>query len=518
MYATNGMVASSQPLATAAGLEMLRMGGTAVDAAVATAAMLCVVEPGSTDLGGDFFMLYYDRGRVAGVNGSGKSAADQPIVADWTPTSALCVTVPGCVAAWCDAHRKFGRLRLKDVLSPAIRAAKAGFPIAPLALAAIRAHRDSLPPDFLADAQRAGDVVRRPDVAAALEAVAAENKRGFYRGRVAEAIVEAVKSRGGHLSLQDLAQHQTLMTKPLCVDFRGVRVWEHAPNAAGIVALLALNTLQHLSIDFSARTPQVIHCCIEALRYAFADGRDMVCDPDNFVLGDALSKDWGIRRANDIDVLRATAADKICCLDYPRFGPDTVSFQVVDSEGRAVSAVNSTYMSFGSKIVSHGFTLQNRGYNFVLGQPKHPNAVGPSKRPYHTILPCIVTDPDTDDLLATLTNMGGFVQPQGHVQHVLNLFCFGLDPQASVDAPRFALAAVEDDCRNMAAEILVEPGFGADFLDDLRRRGHILRVVQDDAYARGCATGKAQIIARCPRTGVLVAGSDPRADGAAMGF
>lgn len=523
VFARRGMVSSSQPLATSAGLAILRAGGTAVDAAVATAAMLCVVEPGSTDLGGDCFMLLYDAKRVGGVNGSGKSAMRQSVVDEWNPTSALCVTVPGCVAAWVDAHHKYGALPLIEVLRPAIEAAKYGFPIGPMALAAIHAHRHTLPHDFLADAKTAGDIVSRPEMATALEFIAKQGKAGFYQGPVARAIVKEVSARGGDLAEADLRSHETLFTEPIFVDFKGVRVWEHAPNAAGLVALLALSTLNHIDVDFSQMTPRLVHVLIEALRFAFADGRAVVCDPHSYqedTTRDLLER-LGRLRAQQIDLDKATAHNN---LHSPAvgvsWGRDTVSFQVVDAQGRAVSAVNSTYMPFGSKIVAHGFTLQNRGYNFVVGNPKHPNALGPSKRPYHTILPCLVTDPNSGDLLATLTNMGGFMQPQGHVQHIVNLFCRNLDPQASVDAPRFCLENIDKDHVSMGPTILVEPHFGTDFLHQLQHQfGHQVRVLPlHDSYKRGNAVGKAQIIACCPKTGVLVAGSDPRADGCALGY
>ncbi|KAJ8601015.1 hypothetical protein CTAYLR_009347 [Chrysophaeum taylorii] len=493
------MVASSQPLATEAGILMLRSGGTAVDAAVAMAAVLCVVEPGSTDLGGDFFMLVKDGGNIRGVNGSGKSPAaltmeDMP----WGPTSPHAVTVPGCVAAWVDSHDKMGKLPLREVLAPAIRAA-GGFPIAPMAFAAVQEHRSSLPLDFLADATEVGAVVSRRELKTVLENIAKNGKKAFYDdGPTARAIVKAVPL----MTLEDLKAHETILnTKPLSVDFHGVTAWEHGPNAAGLVVLLALQTLRELGVtDFS--TPEAVHLMIKALKLAFRDARAVVCDPSTcYDVELMLTTEYAIasaKKVSDDDVI-------ITAQQWP-MGPDTASFQAVDAKGRFVSAVNSTYQAFGSKIVASGFTLQNRGFNFSR-DPAHPNCVEGAKRPYHTIIPCILTG----KIEATLTNMGGFMQPQGHVQHIVNLLFRGMDPQASVDAPRF--------CIDLDADVVrIEPTYGDEIITYLRARGHAVHVLPDDNYARAKIVGKAQIITRSSSTGVLVAGSDPRADGCAMGF
>lgn len=456
-------------------------------------------------------MLFHDGKEVTGVNGSGKSAAKMKDEGEWCKTSARCVTVPGCVGGWVDSHGTYGKLSLGEVLGPAIDAAENGFPIAPMSFAAVEGHRSSLPSDFLDDARRPGSIVRRPLVAQALKRIALEGSSGFYEGVVGESIVERVQSAGGDLTMNDLSGHRTLFTQPLSVKFKGVTVWEHCPNAAGLVALLALNTLNFVEDLPSTLCPRLVHAMIEALRFAFADGRAVICDPDHFDSAHVLSDDLARRRAKQITDRAAPCGPGIFA------GSDTVSFQTVDSEGRAVSAVNSTYMPFGSKIVAHGFTLQNRGFNFSV-DPEHPNCRAESKRPYHTILPCLVTN-DDGELIATLTNMGGFMQPQGHVQHLVNLFHLNLDPQQSVDAPRFCFKQIDTDDKCMAKEVHVEAQYGEDFIQQLENMGHhVIRVDPHDAYARGNAVGKAQIITRCPKTKVLVAGSDPRADGCAIGY
>lgn len=467
IVATHGVVSSSQPLATNAGLDILKEGGSAVDAAVAVAAMLCVLEPGSTDLGGDCFLLIQEKDRIYGVNGSGRSGAVKDVV-----------TVPGCVAAWVDAHAHFGKLSLRRILAPAIEAAQ-GFPISTMALRAIQEHRDLT---ILKDAEEVGGIVRRPEMRRALLRIAWLGKRGFYCGPTARAITQKTT-----LTLEDLHRHKTEFTKPLSVKFMGHTVWEHGPNGAGAIVLLALQILN----QFDAITT---HLMIEALRWAIYDGR-LICDPD--FSGDwqlLLSEEHAQRRASQI-TQRASAFKTQLDL-----GCDTVSFQVV-TPAMAVSAVNSTYTAFGSKIAVEGFTLQNRGLNFTKGVNKWE----PHKRPYHTIIPCLVTK--NKQFVASLTNMGGFMQPSGHVQHLVNLLVKKMDPQASVEAPRFLINSNSD-------VIDVEPDFD---IEDLIARGHKINVLPAPMYDRAKAVGKAQIVVRKPN-GVFIAGSDPRADGCALGF
>eukprot|EP01063_Lacrimia_lanifica_P020886 TRINITY_DN28167_c0_g1_i1.p1 TRINITY_DN28167_c0_g1~~TRINITY_DN28167_c0_g1_i1.p1 ORF type:complete len:582 (+),score=188.11 TRINITY_DN28167_c0_g1_i1:217-1746(+) len=509
-----------------------------MDAAVAVGAVLAVVEPCSTGLGGDGFCLYYDSAseKVHAVNGSGRAprglsldAAQQasggPDAKVFPPYHAHTVTVPGVVAMWCDVLDKYGSgaVTVKDALARAVQLAEDGFPVSEVAAAfwklteAQLQERDTqrtlLTPDGAAP--EAGALFRRPDTAAVLKAIQAHGRAGYYDGWVAEAVVAAVAAEGGVLSLADLSDHTTSYPEAISADFAGVRVWGHPPNGQGITALIALNILTALEragkIDLSAPGPEATHAMIEALRLALADAARFVADPDvvPVPVAELLSTAYAEARAAGVDLSKATADVQA---GQPLKDSCTVSFQVVDAQGSAVSMVNSNYMGFGTCIVpaGTGFTLQNRGYNFSLDAAS-PNCYAPGKRPYHTIIPCITTTP-AGALHSTFTNMGGFMQPQGHVQHLVNLLRRGMNPQESIDRPRFCI--LNDQYSGRYGVIAVEAACPEELVADLRRRGHSVEVV--DGTGRG-VVGRAQIIVRLP-SGVLVGGSDARADGCAIGY
>lgn len=526
VYATRGMVASSQPLATEAGLEILRKGGNAADAAVATAAVLALTEPTSTGLGGDMFALHYDgaSGKVTALNGSGRAPAglnldllkEQGFAKALPPFHAHNVTVPGACAGWCDLVERHGSLEMDRILAPAVRLAKEGFPVAPItayawAHASERQLRSARGGDqLLVDgrAPRAGEIFRNPGLAKTFETIASGGKEAFYGGEIARRIVAAVQASGGVMRQEDLTSHHSTWDEPISTVYRGVRLWECPPNGQGLVALLTLNLLRELKLPEDGLSVDRLHLTIEALRLAFADGQRYVADPVKAEVPTRalLTESYAKERARGINPKKANPR---AAPGHPRAGSDTVYFSVVDGAGNACSFISSNYMGFGTGIVPEGtgFPLQNRGANFSL-DPAHPNALAPGKRPYHTIIPAMATRED-GSLYACYGVMGGFMQPQGHVQVLLALLD-GLDPQAALDRPRICLDEGEP-----AGTVLVEDGISASTVRGLAARGHRLQTVTGHERA---VFGRGQVILRNPETGVLCAGSDPRADGCAMGF
>ncbi len=526
-----GMAASSQPLATAAGLEILAQGGNAADAAVAVAAALNVTEPTSTGLGGDMFALYYEAatGQITALNGSGRAPAALTLdrlrregLTELPAYHPYTVTVPGACAGWCDLLARHGTLGLPVVLAPAIRLAEEGFPVAPVTAyfwqrGAERQLQSALyGREMTLDGRgpKPGEIFRNPGLARTLRAVAEGGKRAFYQGEIAEAIVATLRQAGGCMTLDDLAAHTSTWDEPISVAYGGLRLWECPPNGQGLTALLALNLLEGFDLPADPLHPDRLHLEIEALRLAFADTRWYVADPrcqpcegSEPSQGYAwlLSKAYAAERRRLLDPRRAT-------LDQQRGVPvtasDTVYFCVVDRWGNACSFINSNYMGFGTGIVPKGwgFTLQNRGHNFSL-DPAHPNALAPGKRPYHTIIPALITRQADGSLVGPMGVMGGFMQPQGHVQVFLAL-AQGLDPQTALDLPRFC---IEDG--TAGGTVALEEGIPETTLADLAGRGHPVRRVTGWERA---LFGRGQVILRDPATGVLIGGSDPRADGCAM--
>ncbi|MEM3432737.1 MAG: gamma-glutamyltransferase [Candidatus Methanomethyliaceae archaeon] len=521
-----GMVATSQPLAVAAGLEILAQGGNAADAAVATAAALNVTEPNSTGIGGDCFALFYDAAtrQVSALNSSGRAPAALTLERlrregfDTTlpPYHPYTITVPGACAGWCDLVERHGRLSLAQVLAPAIRLAEEGFPVAPLTAyfwqrsveRQLRYAPGGMELTIDGRAPRPGEIFRNPGLARTFRKVAEGGKQAFYQGEIAEAIAHTVQSAGGCLSLGDLAAHQSTWEQPIHTTFRQVRIWECPPNGQGLAALLALNILE--GFDLAAVPPlsaQRLHLEIEAMRLAFADARWYIADPcfHPAPLEALLSKEYAAERRRQIDPQRATLDQRH---GTPLAASDTVYLSVVDGEGNACSFINSNYMGFGTGIVPSGwgFSLQNRGHNFSL-DPEHPNALAPGKRPYHTIIPALATHREDDALYACFGVMGGFMQPQGHLQVVIGLVEDGLDPQAALDRPRFCIEG-----GSAAGSVALEPGIPEPTVAELAQRGHAVRVVS--GYERAIF-GCGQIILR-DTSGVLWGGSDPRTDGCAM--
>jgi len=549
-----GMVASSQPLATAAGLEILARGGNAADAAVATAAALNVTEPTSTGIGGvteptstgiggDMFALFYEAetGEITALNGSGRAPASLTLdllrkngMAELPPYHPYTITVPGACAGWCDLLDRHGTLSIAEALAPAIRLAEDGFPVAPITAyywqrAAERQLRSALNGGEMTIAGRgpkAGEIFRNPGLARTFQKVAEGGKKAFYEGEIAEAIAATIQKAGGCMTVADLAAHTSTWDEPISATYGGLRLWECPPNGQGLTALIALNILAGFDLPADPLSADRLYLEIEALRLAFADTRWYVADPRHRATSEVsktsevcsalLSKEYAAERRKLINPKKAT-------LDQPRGAPvagsDTVYLCAVDKWGNACSFINSNYMGFGTGIVPSGwgFTLQNRGHGFSL-DPAHPNALAPGKRPYHTIIPALVTREQRVESSNPLTSthhslfsafgvMGGFMQPQGHLQVFLAL-AQGLDPQSALELPRFC---IEDGTAGGA--VALEEGVPAAVVADLTGRGHPVREVTGWERA---LFGRGQVILRDPRTGVLTGGSDPRADGCAM--
>lgn len=529
VYSPRGVVAACQRPAVQAGVDILRQGGNAADAAVATAAALAVTTPASTGLGGDMFALYYDAAtkRISALNGSGRAPAaltlalleQQGIRTELPRFHAHTITVPGACAGWCDLLERFGTRDRATVLSGAIRLASEGFAVGPVAARTWAGGAERLltqspgGKELLIEGRspRAGEVFRNPSMAKVLLDIAQGGKEAFYQGWIAEKIVETVQSCGGTMTAGDLACHTSTWEEPISTVYKGVRVHECPPNGQGLTALLALNILSQFDLPSLGEPLSVrrLHVMIEALRLAFADAGWYVADPDfvKIPLAELLSADYAASRARQIHPERAT-------LDHPHGVPTsrsgTVYFSVVDGWGNACSFVNSNYMAFGTGIVPEGsgFALQNRGLGFSL-QPGHPNALAPRKRPYHTIIAGITTREGDDTLHSSFGVMGGFMQPQGHIQVLSGLLDDGLDPQAVLNRPRFCIL---DGLPG--GTVALEEGIPEPVINALEAMGH---PVKRTCGVDRAVFGRGQVILRNPADGLLCGGSDPRADGCALG-
>jgi gamma-glutamyltranspeptidase/glutathione hydrolase len=518
--ARNGIVATSQPLAAMAGLRILMEGGNAADAAVTVAAMLNVVEPMSTGIGGDCFALIYDAptGQVTALNGSGRAPSAftleeaQRLDLEEVPlTGALPVTVPGTAGGWEALLDRFGTLSLADCLAPAIAAAEDGFPVSPIISRAWQYGAEKLSKDAEATrvylpAPRPGEIHRQPDLASTFRTVTEGGAEAFYSGPLAEKIADCVQSKGGYLSVDDMAAHTTTWETPIRTTYRDVDVLEHPPNGQGLAALIALNIIEGYDIGgLSFYDPDRWHRMIEAMRLGMVDAGRYVSDPEmvQVPLAELLSKEYAAQRRALVQPDRAL---ELAIPGQPEH-KDTVYLTVVDGQGNAVSFINSLYYGFGSGLVvpGTGICLQNRGACFVL-EPNHPNALAGGKRPYHTIIPAMALRDDR--LWLSFGVMGGFMQPQGHLQVLVNMVDYGLDPQAALDAPRF----FADRLGGPAVQI--EAAVPAKTRKALASMGH--DVVRQRTFMPGFGGG--QVVAVDPDTGVLWGGSEPRKDGCAVGF
>ena len=507
------VVATSQPLAAQAGVAMLAAGGSAVDAILATAITLTLVEPVSNGIGSDAYAIVWDGKKLHGLNASGRSPAL------WTPeyfggAKAMpvrgwnSVSVPGCVSAWVELHKKFGKLPFERLFEPAIRYGREGFLVSPTIAGQWAAQVNELKaqPGF-ADAfmpggrpPAVGEVFKFPDHAATLEKIAASKGAAFYSGDLAGKIEACAKRHNGALRVSDLAAHKCDWVGTLQQNYRGYTLHEIPPNGQGIVALIALGILEHFDMaSLPVDSADSFHLQIEAVKLAFADAQAYVADIDYmpFDPSKLLDANYLKERANLIDRKKAQpfAAGK-----PPRGG--TVYLTAADASGMMVSMIQSNYMGFGSGVVvpGTGISLQNRGATFVL-QAGHPNRVGPRKRPYQTIIPGFVTRGGQP--VMSFGVMGGTMQPQGHTQVMVRIADYGQNPQAACDGPRFRWV--------QGLDVSVEDNFPPAVLEELRRRGH--KIVTVDDYNQ---FGSGQMIWQLD--GGYLAASDPRRDGQAAGF
>ncbi|XP_042150627.1 glutathione hydrolase-like YwrD proenzyme [Ixodes scapularis] len=547
---------TDQPLASAAAIEVLQKGGNAADAAVAAAAVLQVLQPYATGIGGDCFCIFYNASdkSVRSIDGSGKSPAqltlellrsrgfDEKHLPD--DNSGLTATVPGAVKGWFDTVENFGskKVTMEDILEPAIRYAESGFPVAPMSAVTWEGLEDKLKGmhgghTFLPSgrAPRSGDVLRNLALAKVLKTLGQKGPAAFYEGPVAQAVVNAVAAAGGVLSLQDLKNHLESSEDPvvptISTTYRGVRVHTMRPPSHGAVLLEALNILEAYDLKSYGKTSgEYYHLLIEALRLAFADGLSCLSSPGHYSLTSVINmtcKKHAEDRRAFIDTKRAM--DKVAASDLlapPQF--HTTFLTTVDEHGNACAFINSNFKLFGCTIVEeHGFAVHSRAMGFV-GVDGHPNCVGPLKKPYHTLMPVMVTDSQSGDWMANIGCMGGYGQPQVNLQVLLGMLELGLNPQEAVDRPRVLIGQGysfhQDD------GLVLEEGLPSDVAQELKKRGHRLLGTFKGALRR--RTGFAHVVTRgswwnrsggspsCTegRDTFLWFGSDPRSDGAAMAY
>lgn len=556
-----------QPLASSTGLQILLKGGNAGDAAIATAAVLAVTEPCSTGLGGDMFSIYYNAKdkSLQCVNGSGrcpmnlnlnlikekyaKNGKNGGVDLNKHRKSADAVTVPMAARGWEEFYKRHssGKFTFAELLEPAAILAEKGFPVAPVTAISWSAGLEQDIKKWLKPSDekvplavegtkrgpKAGELMRNPDMAKVLRSLGKDGAtNGFYESYIGESIVNAVQKHGGVMTMEDLKEDLTQCTFPetVSVEYKGLKLHQIPPNGQGIAGLIALSGFK--ALEESGKVPPLIngaacnadgsgwksdqtwHAMIEMMRLGFADARKFVCDEDFCVDNDRKIKNHEyLLDASRISQRAKTVfnPEKAVVQGIPDPTSCTVSFQVVDKEGNAVSFVNSNFMGFGTGIVPDGcgFTLQNRGAGFSF-KDYHPNVIEPRKRPYHTIIPGMITHADTNELYATISNMGGFMQPQGHMQLTVAL-ASGMDPQQAIDQPRFCIS---DGTHNGA--VMLEEGVDELNVYALEEQGH--RLKKDVSGYDRSIFGKAQIIKKDRETGVLWAGSDCRSDGCAMGF
>jgi gamma-glutamyltranspeptidase/glutathione hydrolase len=517
-----GVVATSQPLASIAGLDILKKGGNAIDAAIATAAVLTVVEPQSTSLGGDMFAMVYlaEEDELVGLNGSGRAAYgmtpqalknrldDQEL--DRIP-GIHSVTVPGAVDGWFTLHERYGSLSMAEVLEPAIYYAEHGFHVTEIiseawAGSARRLAREpSANETWLVDgsAPKVGDRFVNPALAQTLKTLASEGRDAFYRGPIAESIVAYSDSKDGFLTMKDFEDHTSTWVEPISTDYKNYTLYELPPNGQGIAALEMVNTLENVGMkDFGHNSAEYLHHFIEAKKLAYADLRQWVGDPEANALpvAELISKDYGARQFARID---ATRAQEQVESGLPPHG-DTVLLQVMDKDHNAVSFIYSIFSSFGSGLVvpDTGITLQNRGSLFSL-EEGHVNVLAPHKRPFHTIIPAMAFK--DGEFFMTFGVMGGSVQPQQHVQVFLNVVDFGMNMQQAVEAPRVN--------HSSGFDVTVEPGIPEGVLARLEAMGHVLR-----RRTTIGGVGGAQGIIFDRATGAMIGGSTPHKDGMAVAY
>ena len=532
VIAQNGIVATSQPLAAQAGLDILQAGGNAVDAAIATNAMLGLVEPMSCGIGGDVFVIYWDAKtkKLYGLNGSGRSpyALNRKVFADkgmkHIPINGpLAWSVPGCVDGWAVLRERFGTKPFNEILKSSIDYAESGFPVSEIiangwkgAESVLREWPDSAS-TYLPNGQApgVGEIFKNPKLAASYRAVAEHGRDAFYKGEIAKTIVRYSEENGGYFSLKDFADHSSTWVDPVSTTYRGHEVWELPPNGQGIAALEILNILEPYDVkSMGHNSAELIHLFVEAKKLAFADRAKFYSDPEfnRLPIKELISKEYAKRQRARISLEKA--APEVPAGDPILQHGDTVYITVVDKDRNCCSFIQSIYHGFGSKVVPGdvGFAMQNRGQLFALDEG-HLNTLEPHKRPFHTIIPAFVTKDDKPWL--SFGVMGGDMQPQGHVQILLNLIDFGMNVQQAGDAARVrhlgSQTPTGEPMDDDGGAVALETAIPVESIEGLRKRGH--RLVR----ARG-SFGGYQAILIDHENGVLHGATEPRKDGAAVGY
>jgi gamma-glutamyltranspeptidase/glutathione hydrolase len=531
VMARNGVIATSQPLATAAGLRVLQSGGNAIDAAITAAAVLSVVEPTMNGIGGDLFAIVYSAKdkKVHGLNASGRAPAAATLAEfkrrglERIPLRGeLSISVPGVVDGWHELLSKHGTRTLAQALEPAIRYAREGYAVSEIisdqwkSVESLLARDPNAAAAFLTNgkAPAPGDVMKNPALAASLELIAKDGRDAFYKGALAKAIADDVQRRNGFLTAKDLADHRSDWVEPLSTTYRGYQMLELPPNTQGIAALQMLNILEGFDLKtLGHNSAPYLHLLVEAKKIAFADRGAWIGDPSTTpakALQQMLSKEYAAERRKEINRDKAAADYKPLSIDgrttpsggEPPVGRgDTIYLTAADAEGNVVSLIQSIYETFGSALVAGntGIVLHNRGSLFSL-DTAHPNALAPGKRPFHTLVPAMVLKDGAP--WVSFGVMGGDMQAQGHVQVLINLVDFGMNIQDAGEAARF---------RHSGSGLALESAFNQEARDGLTSRGH--QVIHTPGVFGGF-----QGVMIDPRTRVLMAGSDPRKDGMAAGW
>lgn len=546
VYGANGMACTAHPLASRIAVDTLRAGGSAVDAAIAANAALGLMEPTGCGIGGDLFAILWDpaSAKLHGLNGSGRSAAGLDLAelkqriggaARIPMLGKYSVTVPGAVDGWFALHERFGRLPMPEILQPAIDYAEQGFPVSPViahyfqesidkfeaALEMVEAFDNARATYFANGAPRTGRIFRNPDLARSYRMIAEGGRAAFYEGEIAETIDRFMRRIDGPFRVADFAAHRSDWVAPSSVDYRGVTLCELPPNGQGFIALQMANILKNVDLaQWPRGSAEVLHYFTEAKRLAYEDAARFYADPDfaEIPIDGLLSEAYGRERFALIDPAKASPG-----FDHgaPQLeGPgDTTYLAVADSSGMMVSFIQSNFVKMGSGLTPEGlgFMLQNRGSGFAL-DPAHPNVYAPGKRPFHTIIPGFLMKDGAP--LAAFGVMGGGMQPQGHMQVLINMIDYGMNPQEAGDAARVyhiggrsSSQGLEEDGHDALGVLNVEPGVPVETRERLAEMGHNVKLVED-----GTIFGGYQAVLRDPETGVYCGATEMRKDGTAVGY
>jgi gamma-glutamyltranspeptidase/glutathione hydrolase len=531
VIARNGIACTSQPLATQTAIEILRKGGNAVDAAIAANAVLGLVEPTGSGIGGDLFAIVWNakEKKLYGLNASGRSPKSLTLeyfrknkIDKISPYGPLPVTVPGCVDGWFELHRKFGRMDMKDILSPAIQYAREGFPVTELisyswqrsanVLEKYPGFREIFMPN--GHTPKKGEIFHNPYLAKTLDKIARDGRDAFYKGDIARQIAAYMKDNGGFLSYQDLAEHKSQWVEPVSTDYRGVTVWELPPNCQGIATLQILNILEGFDLRKAGfGSVGHIHYFLEAKKLVYEDIAKYYSDPDfnKIPVKQLISKEYANKRRKEIDPNKA--ADSFRPGSFQKEGKDTIYLTVADKQGNMVSLIQSNYRGMGSGMTPGklGFVLQDRGELFSLNEGDF-DCYAPGKRPFHTIIPAFITKEGSPFM--SFGVMGGEMQPQGQVQIIINMIDFGMNLQEAGDAPRIMHESSSQPTGEKMTDggtVFLEKGFDEKVIEQLKNKGHRIGQIKG-------GFGGYQAIMKDDANGIYYGASESRSDGQAAGY